>query len=272
MRLRYRLACLAGVPLVALLCWLVLRDSGLFAVDQVTIVGLSSRALPAVVQQIDEAAHSQTTTDFSVGAVRAAVEQYTLITDIHAETQFPHGVRITVTERTPIAALTVGHHHFAIAADGSVITGLSTAGSLAVVHAAHLPAAGHTSEPFVMLALRILRDAPAPLRRRVAAVSAAGGPLTIYLHRGPRLIFGNDALPHAKWDSAAAVLADTSSRGATYVDVRLPSRPAAQVDDPATAASVAGNGGSGEVTPTGAATVATVLAPALIQPSSSTSG
>jgi hypothetical protein len=68
------------------------------------------------------------------------------------------------------------------------------------------------------------------------------------------------------------VLADASSRGASYIDLRLPSRPAAQVADPATSASAANVPGASAGTPTNAATVATALAPSLIQPSSSTSG
>jgi hypothetical protein len=103
-------------------------------------------------------------------------------------------------------------------------------------------------------------------------VTVADGALTIHLHRGPKLIFGNDALPHAKWDAAAAVLADPSSRGASYIDLRLPSRPVAQVADPQTSPTATAAAGGSAATPTNAATVSTVLDPALIQPSSSTSG
>jgi hypothetical protein len=39
--------------------------------------------------------------------------------------------------------------------------------------------------------------------------------------------FGDASRPHAKWLSLARVLADPSSAGASYVDVRLPERPAA---------------------------------------------
>ncbi len=39
--------------------------------------------------------------------------------------------------------------------------------------------------------------------------------------------FGDATRPHAKWLSLARVLADPSSAGASYIDVRLPERPAA---------------------------------------------
>jgi cell division protein FtsQ len=272
MVLRNKLVLLALLPVVGLGGWLLLRGSSLFSVDQVTIVGLSPNALPAVSDDLIAAARSQTTTDFSVDALRAAVAPYTLIESVRAQTHFPHGVRIEIVERQPIARLAAGHHLYPLAADGGVISGLVDAGPLAVVHSAARPAAGRSRDAFVLLALRVLTDAPAPLRARTAAVTHADGVLTIYLHRGPRLLFGSYALLHAKWDAAAAVLAYRGARGAAYIDLRVPSRPAAQVGDPATSGAGASSSATAGTTPSGAATVATVLSQPLIGPSSSTSG
>ncbi len=47
------------------------------------------------------------------------------------------------------------------------------------------------------------------------------------MRNGLLVYFGDDRRPHAKWLSLARVLADPSSAGASYVDVRLPERPAA---------------------------------------------
>jgi cell division protein FtsQ len=272
MALRNKLAFLALLPLIGLGGWMLLRASPLFSVEQVTITGLSPNALPAVSDQLIAAARTQSTTDFSVAELRAAVARYTLIDDIQVRTSFPHGVRIEVFERQPIARLDAGGESFPLAADGSVISGLAAAGPLAVLHSARPPLDGRTRDSFVLLALRVLGDAPAPLRRRTAAVTIADGALTIYLHRGPRLIFGSYALLHAKWDASAAVLADPSSRGASYIDVQVPSRPAAQVGDPATTGLAAASTGSAAGAPTGATTVSTLLNPGELQPSSSTSG
>ena len=46
------------------------------------------------------------------------------------------------------------------------------------------------------------------------------------LRDGPELIFGAATRLRAKWAAAARVLADLEARGATYVDLRIPSRPA----------------------------------------------
>jgi hypothetical protein len=47
------------------------------------------------------------------------------------------------------------------------------------------------------------------------------------MRNGLIVYFGDATRPHAKWLALASVLADKSSAGATYVDVRLPGRPAA---------------------------------------------
>jgi cell division protein FtsQ len=270
MRLRTKLTILAVLPLVVIGGWLLLRDSAFFSVDQVAISGLGADALPVVSADLLAAAHHETTTDFSTAALRAAVARYTVIAGIRAETHFPHGLTIQVTERHPVAHLQVGRHWFLLDSSGHVITGARGSG-LAVLRSETLPTRGRSHDAFVLLALRVISDAPAPLQHRVVAVTVADGALTIYLHRGPKLIFGNGALPHAKWDAAAAVMADASSRGASYIDVQVPSRPAAQVGDPATLSASPSNGSSADA-PSSASSVSTLLNPALVQPSSYTSG
>ena len=269
-RLRSRLTVLALVPLVVIGGWLLLRDSALFSVDRVAISGLSADTLPVVSADLSAAAHQQTTTDFSLGALRAAAAPYTVVAGIAAKTHFPHGLSIEVLERRPLAHLQVGRHWYLLDASGLVITGARGRG-LAVLRSSALPRQGRSRDGFVLLALGVLADAPAPLLHRVAAVTVADGLLTVYLHHGPRLIFGNAALPHAKWDAAAAVMADRSSRGASYIDVQVPSRPAAQVADPATTNASTAAGANANA-PAGAASVSTLLDPALVQPSSYTSG
>ena len=234
MPLRLKLAIAAALATLGLGGWLLLRDSPLFSVSQVTIVGLSADAQPAVAAQLEAAARSQTTTDFSVAALRAAVAQYTLIDGLTAQTRGPHGVTITVRQRATAVRLDVGRAVFPLDSAGAVITGLRRPPHVASVQSLRLPAGGRTRDPLVLTALRILGAAPLRLRARVIAVTIPSGTLTVYLHRGPRLLFGDASLPHAKWDAAAAVLTSHWSVGASYIDVRIPSRPSAQVADPTT--------------------------------------
>jgi len=101
-------------------------------------------------------------------------------------------------------------------------------GSLPTVTASWVPAPGHrVSDGQVQETLAVLGAAPAPLARFV--VRAYPGPtgLTVVMRSGLNAYFGDAGRPHAKWLALALVLANERSAGATYVDVRVPSRPAA---------------------------------------------
>ena len=67
----------------------------------------------------------------------------------------------------------------------------------------------------------------APLAKQVTRAYSSSKGLTLAMHSGLLVYFGDGTRPHAKWLSLARVLADPSSAGASYVDVRLPERPAA---------------------------------------------
>lgn len=250
-----RVVAIAVLALSMGLGWLALRDSSLFQVDSVTIEGLPPAVQPVVAEELAAAARDQTTTDFSVAALRRQLAQYTLIAGVRAETHFPHGVTLIVRARRAVARIDVDGSAQPVDEHGLVITGLLAATHLPTVEATHMAVGGMTHDAFALLALRVLSDAPAPLRSRVVAVTAAEG-LTIYLHAGPRLIFGNGQRPHAKWDSATAVLATSSSRGAAYINVTLPSRPAAQI----------GDGATSNVAAAGSASAASMLSGAPAQP------
>jgi hypothetical protein len=76
----------------------------------------------------------------------------------------------------------------------------------------------------------VLGAAPATLLGWVQRVFMGPEGLTATMRDGLAIYFGNATRPHAKWLAAARVLADSSSAGASYLDVRLPERPAAGSD------------------------------------------
>jgi hypothetical protein len=75
--------------------------------------------------------------------------------------------------------------------------------------------------------LHVAAAAPAALAGRITTITHDKEGVVVHMRNGPRLIFGNDSRSIAKWAAVSAVLADPSSKGATYVDVRLPGRPVA---------------------------------------------
>jgi hypothetical protein len=76
--------------------------------------------------------------------------------------------------------------------------------------------------------VRLLGAAPYQLLAKVSQASDGGlHGLEAQLRDGPKVYFGGDDDLGAKWASAAAVLADSGSAGADYIDVTVASRPAA---------------------------------------------
>jgi len=233
--LRIKLGAVAVALLAGYVLWIaVLRDLALFQVEQVKISGLSGEAAPQIASTIELTAREMTTTDFSTARLREAVAGYSSIARLRAATQFPHGVRIAVVQWQPLARLEVDGRVLAVAANDRVLEGLTAPASLPLISTDAQPIGARITDPLTREELAVLAAAPAPLLARVFQIREGDEGLTVRLRHGPLIYFGNDSLPHAKWDSAAVVLASPSSRGARYVDVAQPGRPAAAVDDPAT--------------------------------------
>ncbi len=152
---------------------------------------------------------------------------------MRAQPSFPHGLRIEVSEQPPVAALEAGGARTALAADGVSLGARLLSGSLPVVHLgtgaeAVLPIAGHRVHDGALLSqLGVLGAAPRPLAALVTRVYMGPHGVTVALANRVLVYFGDATRPHAKWLSLARVLADASSAGAIYVDVRVPERPAA---------------------------------------------
>ncbi|MGH2944551.1 MAG: hypothetical protein ACRDLN_17450, partial [Solirubrobacteraceae bacterium] len=62
---------------------------------------------------------------------------------------------------------------------------------------------------------------------RVGRVYRGPRGLAATMRSGPKLYFGGGARLDAKWVAAAEVLEHRTSRGAAYVDLRVPERPVA---------------------------------------------
>jgi cell division protein FtsQ len=229
-RRRLRLALLALLASMPLLGggWLLLRRSSFVSVQQVQITGVRGPDAHAVQSALEQAAHGMSTLDVSVGALRAAVAPLHVVRAVRVVPHFPHGLRIEVSEQLPVAALTVAGVRTAVAGDGVVLGPQLLSGLLPSVSGWHEPAPGErVSGASLRAALSVLGAAPALLATHVERVFTGAKGLTVAMRNGLLVYFGDATRPHAKWLSLARVLADSSSAGATYVDVRVPGHPAA---------------------------------------------
>jgi cell division protein FtsQ len=216
-------ALLAGTFLLA-------RQSSLVEVRQVTVTGLTGPEGPEVRRRLTAAAREMTTLAVDDDELREVAARFPVVEDVEAEPDLPHGLRITVRERTPVAV--VGST--LVAGDGRLLRG-APARPLPTVRTGAPAAGSRLTDPRALAIVGVLAGAPRPLLSRIATADAGRGGIVFALRDGPQLRFGAPERPRAKWAAAAAVLADETSRGATYVDVRLPERPAAGgLEDPAT--------------------------------------
>ncbi|HEY6759343.1 MAG TPA: cell division protein FtsQ/DivIB [Baekduia sp.] len=212
-----------------------LRDSPLVAVRHVTVAGLTGPQAPRITAQLESAARDMTTLHVRGDQLRAVVEPYPVVKDLRVATDFPHGLKITVVENTPVAAISIDGAQTPVSGDGKLLPGAAQR-QLPVVPLRVAPGGNRVVDKTARGAIAALAAAPAALRDRVErATTTREGGLTLQLRDGPDLRFGGaDRLP-AKWAAAAAVLASGASTGATYIDLRYPERPAAGgLEDPGT--------------------------------------
>lgn len=210
--------------------WLWLRKSSLVAVRHVHITGVHGGDSVMIRSALNDAARGMTTMHFDEGALRKAVASYPIVASIHLTTSFPHTVRISVTERPPVAALLSAGQRTAVAADGTVLGPAWLSSSLPVLDGSVEPAPGaHLSEAGALADVAVLAAAPKPLLQFVTRVYKGPEGLTVKMRNGLLVYFGDATRPHAKWLSLARVLSSPSSVGAWYIDVRLPERPAAGI-------------------------------------------
>jgi cell division protein FtsQ len=238
---------LAGLVVAALALgggWMWLRSSSLVGVNRVTIVGAAGPDAAKISAALQAAARNMTTLNVQLAKLRTAVAPYPVVKDLKVTTAFPHGIRIHVIEQVGVATLTASGGRVTVTGNGTVLRDVAPSASLPTISVPVLPGGTQLTDASAMREVAVLAAAPYQLLDHVQAVtgSSAHG-VIVHLRNGPSLYFGDTNLLVAKWIAAAGVLADPNSKGASYIDVTDPQRPAAGVNGVvAPGNSVAGSG------------------------------
>ncbi|MFN2615579.1 MAG: cell division protein FtsQ/DivIB [Thermoleophilaceae bacterium] len=228
-RMRRPLAlALAGCLALSAVYLLWFRDSGLVRVKSVTVSGATASDAGSLRRSLTLAARGMTTLHLDRDRLQRVASLDPVVERLELDPDFPHSLRIRVIERRAAAIAVSGRGRVPVAVDGSVLRGMPVPGALPVIALPGPPAGDRLTDRSLLVAVRVTGTAPAELLSRLRGVHREQRRgLVVTMRRGPDLVFGTAHHLRAKWAAIARVLADPASRGASYVDVRLPQRPAA---------------------------------------------
>ena len=263
---RWLLAALAVALVLGGLYMFWFRDSSFVGVQKVSISGARGKDAGAHARGAERcgARHEHPACGpRHAGASRCRLQ---LVRTLEVSADFPHTLRIRVIEHRPVAIAVGDSGRVPVAADGTVLQGVPTGGALPTVKLSEPAGSDRVEEAAALRLVAVAGGAPAALSHRLTDVSVKGGKgIVAHVRHGPDLIFGDASAIAAKWVAIARVLADPSARGATYVDVRVPDRPAAGGLPSGTPAPV-----PQPVAPSAGAAAATASAPGQVAPTSPT--
>jgi cell division protein FtsQ len=221
-RLPWRVLAGLALTLIGLaLGFLWFRDSSFAAVKHVSITGSTTSEGALVREALKAAAAGMSTLNVDTEALEQSVEPYASVADLHVKSSFPHDLRIEVVEHRPVANVESGGSRIPATGGGLLLNGVRGEDLPLVASKAPL-ADGRVQDRKTLAALRVAAAAPAELRRRADRVQWGDDGIAVDLRNGPDLIFGDASSTGEKWRAAARVLADESSAGATYLDLRVP--------------------------------------------------
>ncbi|TMM09466.1 MAG: hypothetical protein E6G00_10380 [Actinobacteria bacterium] len=225
-RRRLALAILLVLALGALyMLWL--RDSSFVRVERVRITGVTGRDAGRLRARLRAAALRMTTLHADEQALMRSLGANSGVRALRVESNFPHALRIAVVQELPVAVLVSGGDRVPVAAQGVLLPAMSGAG-VPAIDVGTFPSHGRLGRGRALRLVSCAAAAPPDLLPRVDRIRELPDKgLVAYLRNGPQVIFGSAEALDEKWAAAAAVLADGSSRGASYIDVRMPDRPVA---------------------------------------------
>ena len=213
---RYVIASVLLVALVAGAIWLVFVGSAL-TVQQVKVTGESELSEQQVLTaaQVPAGAHLA---ELDLDAIRARVSALAPVRRVDVSRDWPHGVLIKVTERTPVAVVEIGGRFHAMDAEGVLFHDYRRppAGMPRVVSNAD------TSSAALAEAARVIASLPSGLAGRVDHVAVAGlDQVSLVMRGGAQVIWGSAAQSALKAQVLVRLLAQP---GHTY-DVSVPGQP-----------------------------------------------
>ncbi len=198
------------------------------AVNDVEVVGVTSGERERIVTELTRVGEGMTTLNTDAERIERAAAAFPTVESVSVDPNFPHGLRIEVSERPPRLLVSAEGKRVPVADDGTVLAGVPVPDEdLPVLELDHLPTAGALGGEPLEQAL-VLGATPEPLRPMIEGVEYVDDlGVEVTLRGDIPVRFGSGSRAVEKWTAVAAVLADPKLDAVTYVDVRVPERPAA---------------------------------------------
>jgi cell division protein FtsQ len=198
---------------VAVVAWVLLGTS-LAGARRVVVSGTARLSVARVLAAAD-VPRGQPLATLDLSGVRARVAAIPAVARVRVVRDWPSAVRITVTERVPVAVVAVGRHYALVDRTGVAFWPTRTRRGLPLLAVAH----PGPRDRATLAALGVLRALPRSVRPRVTRVGApTPADVTLHLRGGKTVVWGTSAQGARK----AAVLAAVLKRPGHVYDVSVP--------------------------------------------------
>lgn len=223
-----RLAALSGgLGVVALVVTaLVILHSSLLSAKVVHLRGARHEPRGEVLAVTGLDAHPPLV-DLSTAAARAALERLPWVRTARVVADWPDGVSVTLTERRPVAEISLsGGGEAVVDATGRILEtgvppqpGLLTLGGIASI------GPPGTTLQAARPALQVAAGLPASLASRVASIGGGASGVELRLAGGPTVVLGGPGDLEAKLTALVTLLDKVSLHGIVTIDLRAPGQP-----------------------------------------------
>lgn len=203
------------------------RDSSFVAVEKVKVEGAVGPQAGDAVRSLTASAKKMSTLHVDRELLHRSVADLSTVSSLSVSTDFPHAMTITINPKPPAAIATSGGHGVVVARDGRVLAGLDAKRlDLPLIRLSD-PLSGDRLDGKEGTLALVAGSAPEAMRPVIESVAFKGEHgIEAELRGGIPVIFGTADRAARKWSAVAATLADPDLTALTYLDVRVPSRPA----------------------------------------------
>lgn len=238
-RLRLALAAAAGVAVLAG-GYVVLRQSPVFGIERVVVVGAKGSAAETIRARAEAAVGSESLLSVDPQAVADAVAGLPLVRSVRVDRAFPHDLRIRVVTERAAAIVATGTSRYVIGRSGRVMGEAPKASRLPQLSAsaAAVPQPGQALPPSTRDQVRLAAALLDHGDLRVTLIADDQSGLSARLQGGIELRLGDGSVLDRKLVVASSLLArrpkgtDGEPAPLRYLDVSVPDHPVLRGEQP----------------------------------------